>query len=55
VGLRFQELGGWEEDKKEKGMQERRKEKPPRLKCQENEALRAAQLELRAAQMVHSK
>ena len=40
---------------RKKKVQERRKEKPTCVKGQENMALRAGQLELRAAQMEHSK
>ena len=41
--------------KKETNVQERKKEKLPCVKCQERVALRAVQLELRAAQIKHSK
>lgn len=38
----------------EKNMKERRKKKPPWVKGQESVAPSSAQLELKAAQMVHS-
>ena len=52
MGFRFPRLGVRGEKKK---VQKRRKEKLPWVKGQENVALRAAQLELRAAQMKHNK
>ena len=50
MGFRFPGFGT-----KKKKVQERRKEKPPWVKGQESVALKAAHLELRAAQMEPSK
>lgn len=54
MALRFQGLGVRRKPFEEKEECKKRKEKPPWVWSQENMALRAAQLELRAAQMEHS-
>jgi hypothetical protein len=53
-GLGFMDLGEEESHKEEEGTG-RRKGKPPWVKGQESMALRACQLELRAAWMKHNK
>ena len=53
MGYRFHGLGGQRGHTRKKKVQE--KETPPWVRNKENRVLRAGQLELRAAQMKHSK